>query len=168
MFPLTHRLPVTLSFLARQEKDYSFKLKCKIKRKPSPLVLQVKAEGYKVNVDLSYFRPDGTELKLPTGRSDQRVIDFGQVLVKDQALGQISVFNQGLYGLEYKWVISHQSKHAGVVTVLPETGRVEANSKEVSQLQFSPATKMTLRNCQLILEVGLKFVIFAGVCIEFT
>lgn len=149
----TCRTAVELSLTPQLEKDYSFRLKCKIKCKVTPLVLKVKADGYSINLGLTYTSPDGSELKLPVGRSDERKIEFGQVEVNDNALGQISIFNHSLYSFEYRWVLSHQSKHVGVVCVDPAAGEVSAGSRVASHLMFKPGKKMTLKNCQLTLNV---------------
>lgn len=150
----TCRISVEVNFTAHHEQYYSFKLKCKIKRKVMPLVMKVTAEGYSINLGLSYINPDGSELKLPIGRSDSRVIDFGQVQVNEDSLGQIAVLNHSFYSFEYRWLLSHSSRHVGVVTVDPEVGEVSAGSRTFSQLMFRPSKKMTLQNCQLTLEVS--------------
>ena len=68
-----------ISFTATQEGDCNFNLQCKVSRKPSPLVLNVKAEGYAISTSLSYTTPEGQEESLPVGQRAKRVIDFGQV-----------------------------------------------------------------------------------------
>ncbi len=142
-----------INFTAHHEKDYNFKLKCKVKRKVTPLILRVNAEGYSINLGLSYTSPDGSKLKLPVGRSDERKIDFGQVQVNDNALGEVSLFNHGLYSFEYRWLISNPSRHAEVVCIDPVKGEVGAGSRTTSHLMFKPTKKTTLKNCQLTLEV---------------
>ena len=62
-----------------QEREYNFNLQCSVRRKPTPLLLNVKAEGYVINVGLAYTSPEGNEVQLPTGRGAKRIIDFGQV-----------------------------------------------------------------------------------------
>lgn len=78
---LTCRLPVEISFTATQKGDCNFNLQCKVRRKPSLLVLNVKAEGYAISTSLSYTSPEGQEESLPVGQGTKRVIDFGQVCV---------------------------------------------------------------------------------------
>ncbi len=145
---------MNIYFTPHQETDYNFKLKCKIKRKTTPLVLKVRAEGYKINVGLSYSSPDGNEIHIPVGKTEKRVIDFGRIPVKDRALGQISVLNQSQYFIEYQWNIVHPSKYGEVVSIRPQRGIVKAGEKEISQLQFIPTAKMALKNCQAVLEVS--------------
>ena len=150
------RVAVEIHFTAHHEKDYNFKLKCKVKRKVTPLVLRVNAEGYSINLGISYISPDGSELKLPVGRADQRRIDFGQVQVNDSALGEISLFNHSLYSFEYRWALSNPSKYAEVVVVEPDRGEVGVGCRANSRLMFKPTKKMTLQNCKLTLEVRMS------------
>lgn len=153
-----YRRSVELSLTVREEKDYSFQLKCKVKRKATPLFLRVTAEGYSINLGLCYLSPDGSELKLPIGKSDNRKIDFGEIQVNDNVLGEISVVNHSLYSFEYHWFISNPGHHGTgkVVTIQPEAGEVSAGGKVCSQLMFNPTKKMTLRNCQLTLRVRIR------------
>lgn len=75
------RLPIDISFTATQEQEFNFNLQCSVRRKPSPLVLNVKAEGYAFSTALSYTSPDNNEVPLPVGRGARRVINFGQVCI---------------------------------------------------------------------------------------
>lgn len=146
-----------ISFTANHEKDYSFQLKCKVKRKATPLILKVNAEGYSINLGITYTGPDGSETEFSVGRSDERVVDFGQIPVNGNTLGQISVFNHSLYSFEYCWSLSCPSRFADVMLVEPLAGEVVAGSRASSQLNFKPTKKMSLHRCQLILDVSLLF-----------
>ena len=143
-----------ISFTSSQENDYGFKLLCKIKRKVSPLMLKVKAETYSIDVGLLYSSPDGTKLELPMGRSEKRVIDFGRIPIHDKVMGQLSVINRSLFSFEYHWKIMHQSRKVGVVSIEPQTGEIGAGKREIAELQYTPTTKVELKNCQLVLEVS--------------
>ena len=151
------RIPVTVSFTARHEQDYNFSLNCKIKHKPDPLVLNVKAKGYAINTALSYTSPGGTEISLPVGKSETRVINFGSVPVNERALGQISVFNNGEYNMEYKWVLSSKCKtKAGgdLVCLSPIEGTVVPQDRAKFEVTFSPPSKMVLKGCEIQLQVS--------------
>ena len=73
------KLPVEIAFKAVQEKEYNFNLKCSVKKKPTPLVLNVKADGYGINTALSYSTPEGEDQHLPIAKTEKRIINFGQV-----------------------------------------------------------------------------------------
>jgi len=55
--------------MAAQEGEYNFNLQCSVRRKPSPLLLNVKAEGYAISTSLSYTNPEGQEESLPVGQN---------------------------------------------------------------------------------------------------
>lgn len=157
-----HRLPIEISFTATQEQDFNFNLQCRVRRKPTPLVLNVKAQGYAVNASLSYTRPDGMELSLPVAKSEKRLINFGQVPVNERALGRISLYNNGQYPFEYHWVLSEKCRTRGgydkdrsVVSIDPERGMVEPHDRCCCELAFSPPCKMNLKGCEIELDVSL-------------
>ena len=97
------RLLIDISFTATQDQDFNFNLQCRVKRKPTPLVLNIKAQGYAVNAALSYTSPDGEEKSLPVAKNEKRMINFGHVPVNERALGRISLYNDGQYAFEYSW-----------------------------------------------------------------
>lgn len=153
------RIPLDISFTANHEKDYSFQLKCKVKRKATPLVLKVNAEGYSINLGITYTGPDGSETVYAVGKSDERIVNFGQIPVNGNALGQISVFNYSLYSFEYCWTLSCPGRFADLVCVEPVAGEVVAGSRASSQLSFKPTKKVTLHHCQLTLDVSLPWLL---------
>jgi len=157
VIPSNGKLPVVISFMAAQEGEYNFNLQCSVRRKPSPLLLNVKAEGYAISTSLSYTNPEGQEESLPVGQGEKRTIDFGQVPVNERALGQVSILNHGQYSFEYHWVISkrwrtgHQEQWQLAVT--PEQGMVEPYDRVGCELSFSPSTEMVLKGCEIMLEI---------------
>ena len=150
-----------MSFTARHEQDYNFNLKCNIKHKPDPLILNVKATGYAINTALSYTSPNGTEVSLPVAKPESRIINFGSVPVNERALGQISIFNHGQYNMEYKWVLSSKCKLKtkgevkDLVFVSPLEGTVVPQDRVRCEVTFSPPTKMVLKGCELQLQVSI-------------
>ena len=153
------RLPIEISFTVQQEDEFNFNLRCNVKRKPTPLVLNVKAEGYAINATLSYISPDGMETNLPVARSEKRIINFGQVPVNEKALGQVSLSNTGQYSFEYQWVLfercqkRQETDTQPIVSIVPERGMVEPNERVRCELAFAPPSKLTLKGCELRLEV---------------
>ena len=150
-----------MSFTATQEQDFNFNLQCKVKRKPTPLVLNVKAQGYSVNATLSYTSPEGVEMSLPVAKSERRVINFGRVPVNERALGRLSLYNNGQYPFEYRWALSAKCRLPGggfdrdqtLVRIDPEQGMVEPHDRSCCELAFAPPSKMSLKGCEIVLEV---------------
>ena len=64
---------------AVQEREFIFHLRCNIKRKPTPLTLNVKAVGHSINIGLSTTDSNGVETMLPLDKGPKRIVDFGKV-----------------------------------------------------------------------------------------
>lgn len=78
--PLLHyRLPIELSFTASLPQEFNFNLECRVKQKPTPLHLNVKASGYAIQMSLLYTGPSGRETVLPVQPQASKEISFGQV-----------------------------------------------------------------------------------------
>ena len=110
---------------------------------------------------MNYIRPDGVELNLPMAKSEKRLINFGHVAVNERALGQISLNNNGQYAFEYRWLLSEKCRMAGgfdkaqsLVSIEPEQGVVEPHDRCCCELAFAPPSKMSLKGCEVVLEVS--------------
>ena len=130
-------------------------------------MLNVKAQGYAINAALSYTSPDGEERSLPIAKNEKRMINFGHVPVNERALGRISLYNNGQYAFEYRWVLSERCLMPGgggfgegqmsLVSIDPEQGTVEAHNRICCELAFAPPSKITLKGCKIMLDVSMKY-----------
>lgn len=71
------RLPIEISFSAVAEKEVNFNVLCKVKKKTTPLTLNVKAEGYSMNAQLYCEDSLGNKVAL-TAKGTNR-INLGEV-----------------------------------------------------------------------------------------
>ena len=71
------RLPIEISFTATEEKEVNFNVVCHVKKKISPLTLNVKAEGYAMNAQLICEDSLGNKVEL-TSKGTNR-INLGMV-----------------------------------------------------------------------------------------
>ena len=227
-----------VSLTAVQEREFIFHLRCNIKRKPTPLTLNVKAVGHSINIGLSTTDSNGVETMLPLDKGPKRIIDFGkvsdgmglwnicdsqigkynhciimislilclsvslslsisfclclslslslsvsvclslsisfclclslslsisfclslQVPVNERALWQLSIHNYNQFDLHYEVETSEGCNKKGgaentLVSIRPMEGIVEAHDKSNNELVFSPITRGTLKNCDLLLKV---------------
>jgi hydrocephalus-inducing protein len=77
MFFISLQLELTAVFSPQLEKAVNYSVICKVRSKPTPLVLNVKGEGYALHNTLLQELPDGSTLELSKmGIND---LDFGQV-----------------------------------------------------------------------------------------
>lgn len=74
-------VPVKITLSALSEREYNFNLQCRVRRKPSPITLNVKAEVYAISVALEYEQSDGTVVRMPEGKAALRKMDMGTVCV---------------------------------------------------------------------------------------
>ena len=73
------RLPIEVSFTASLPQDFSFNLECRVKHKPTPLRLNVKAQGHKVKMGLSFTNTSGDTVDIPLHSPANCEINFGKV-----------------------------------------------------------------------------------------
>ena len=66
--------------MASLPREFSFDLKCRVKRKPTPLHLNVKAVGYATRMSLSFRDTRGNEVEIPVQADNRQEIDFGEVV----------------------------------------------------------------------------------------
>lgn len=76
---LSCSVPVKITLSALSEREYNFNLQCRVRRKPSPITLNVKAEVYAISVALEYEQSDGTVVRMPEGKAALRKMDMGTV-----------------------------------------------------------------------------------------
>lgn len=71
------RLPIEISFMASAQKEVNFNVLCHVKKKTTPLTLNVKAEGYAMVAQLVCEDSQGTKVEL-TAKGTNR-INLGEV-----------------------------------------------------------------------------------------
>lgn len=71
------RLPIEITFTASAQKEVNFNVLCNVKKKTSPLTLNVKAEGYAMNAQLFCEDSQGNKVEL-TPKGTNR-INLGEV-----------------------------------------------------------------------------------------
>lgn len=74
-----------MSFTTSLPQEFSFNLECRVRHKPTPLRLNVKARGYEVKMGLSFTNTSGDTVDIPVHSQATREIKFGKVLVPNFA-----------------------------------------------------------------------------------
>ena len=74
---LTWQVELTALFGPQLEKAVNYNVICRVRNKPTPLVLNVKEEGYALHNSLLQELPDGSTLELSAKGVNS--LDFGQV-----------------------------------------------------------------------------------------
>jgi hypothetical protein len=76
--PSSYSLAVDIIFEPYAEGQFNYNLIVDVKRKPSPLQLNVKGEGYKMQVACSIQDDKGSQLTLLPGNTNN-IVNFGEV-----------------------------------------------------------------------------------------
>ena len=71
------RIPITISYKPANESEVNFNVICRVKKKATPLMMNVKAQGFKVNVEVLCEDSNGQKVKL--SQTGTNVINFGNV-----------------------------------------------------------------------------------------
>ena len=71
------RFPIKILFKAENEAEVNFNLSCRVKKKTTPLAVNVKAEGFSIKMDLVCEDSLGNRVKLST--KSVNIINFGDV-----------------------------------------------------------------------------------------
>ncbi|KAJ3305286.1 hypothetical protein HDV03_001884, partial [Kappamyces sp. JEL0829] len=149
--PAKGELPVEILFSPPTEKLFNFNLNCNVRKKPSPITVNVKGEGYKIHESVLVEMPDGTNYELGADSDVPNIIDFGMVQINDRRVKRIVINNSGKYNFDFSW---KSGRKGGPVSISPELGTVLKGDKVVCDLIYSPtnpgSTKDHKLSCQIL------------------
>ncbi|KAI9095517.1 hypothetical protein DFS34DRAFT_651319 [Phlyctochytrium arcticum] len=152
MVPAHSQVPVEITFLPCLEKTFNYNLVCNVRKKPSPITINVKGEGYTMHDSLQSELPDGTLSQIFPGPIPNNYIDFGSVQINDKRVRRIVLINSGRYNFDFDW--KFQGKRHNVVAITPESGTVRKGERLVCDLSFVPTLPVTLNRlratCRII------------------
>ena len=77
MFLYLHRIPVKITYKPTSEAEVNFNVVCRVKKKTTPLLINVKAQGFKVNMEV--VCEDSNGMKVMLSQNGTNVINFGDV-----------------------------------------------------------------------------------------
>ncbi|KAJ3129345.1 hypothetical protein HK098_001757 [Nowakowskiella sp. JEL0407] len=140
---------IDILFAPSSEKIFNFNLLCNIKKKPTPLTLNVKGEGYKIHESILSELADGKLFELSS--SMENSIDFGQVQLLEKRIKRIMVVNSGKFNFDFMWKIT--PKLATFISINPEVGTVGRGERFVCEMSFLPAAPISLKNLKVLLQI---------------
>lgn len=145
-------VPIEIGFTPSAEKVFNFNLICNVKKKPTPVTINVKGEGYEIHELLQTEQMDGTVFNLASGIYVENVVDFGQVQLNEKRLKRVTIVNSGKFNFDFSWRTT--SKVGGMLTVLPDIGTVPKGERVVCEVTFLPTANVSLKNikafCQIV------------------
>jgi len=130
---------VTILFSPEMVQPYNFQLYCDVKKKPSPLVINVRCMTYSVQAKLlsndTGARQDAAETS---------IVNFKSIPVFDVVKRSYTIFNNGDHPFDFDWRV-HQRKTAGkVLSVKPPRGSVDAGGRAKCEIVFSQPNEMPI------------------------
>ncbi|KAJ3115022.1 hypothetical protein HDU96_001327 [Phlyctochytrium bullatum] len=145
-------VPIEIIFCPSAEKVFNFNLICNVKKKPSPVTLNVKGEGYEIHESIQGEMADGTVFELvSTGQNGENTMDFGQVQINEKRLKRVTVVNSGKFNFDFSWKLP--SKPGLGLSISPEIGSVGKGERVVCEITFNPTNSLVLKNVKALCQI---------------
>ena len=145
--PPNGSLPIQAMFTPIVEKSINFNVVCHVRKKPTTLSLNAKGEGYTIHEALQLENPTGKPIELAPRSFNQ--IEFGQVLINDRSIKQISLLNSGDVNYNFSWNTGTRND----ISVEPASGTVHKGEKVTVELCYSPSLLEHLDNYRVFCNV---------------
>lgn len=150
--PPNSSIPVQVTFAPRIESDFNFNLVCNVKRKPTPVNVNVKGEGYAIHDEIYTEDLHGNEVALVAGT--QNLLHFGEVQINEKAVRLVTVVNSGRFNYDFAWQLPEEKPgQPRLVSVSPKIGTVRSQDRMVCTLTFSPSAKVHMKNLRAVCQV---------------
>eukprot|EP00762_Andalucia_godoyi_P000512 ANDGO_05257.mRNA.1 Hydin len=147
--PAEGQTPVELTFAPDVEQSYNINLRCVVKKKPTPLNLNVKGDAYMVKDSLYVIDVDGTTVEVFGGVSNVNSIDFGRIYVGQSVEKRLRIVNSGRYPFDYNFS-SSSSKH---LSFSPTMGTVPKGETSLVTVAFAPTAEVRLDRFKSVCKV---------------
>ena len=145
--PPNGSLPIQAMFTPIVEKSINFNVVCHVRKKPTTLSLNARGEGYTIHEALQLENPTGKPIELAPRSFNQ--IEFGQVLINDRSIKQISLLNSGDVNYNFSWNTGTRND----ISVEPASGTVHKGEKVTVELCYSPSLLEHLDNYRVFCNV---------------
>ncbi|KAJ1558923.1 hypothetical protein HK096_003058, partial [Nowakowskiella sp. JEL0078] len=142
-------IPIELVFNPATEKIFNFNLICNVRKKPTPLSINVKGEGYEIHESALSELSDGSMFELST--VENNLIDFGEVQLMEKRIKRVAVVNSGKFNFDFSWKLF--SKASGTLSITPEIGTVNKGERVICEISFLPTNSINLRGVKANLQV---------------
>ncbi|KAI8909684.1 hypothetical protein EDD86DRAFT_206048, partial [Gorgonomyces haynaldii] len=140
------KLAIEVVFTPSSEKTFNFNLTCVVKKKPTPLKVNIKGEGYEIHETLQTELSDGAIIDLAKGIDSENLIDFGQVQINEKRVKRVTIINSGKVNFDFAW---KGMKRGGFLCVVPEIGTVARGERLSCEITFTPGSTTSLKNVKL-------------------
>ena len=158
-------VPITVSYLPKKEGSVNFNVQCSVSRKPNPLRLNVKAEGYLIR-ELVELEPAESfavgQLGPMPGQQNKtsvpiklapfparNTLTLGRVTVEDSCSRSVTIRNEGDFPIELEWDLGMNKR----ISVSPEFFSVAPGDKATCDVVYAPDAVQQLKEYKILLSV---------------
>ncbi|XP_068943597.1 hydrocephalus-inducing protein homolog [Petaurus breviceps papuanus] len=151
MIPAMSRKPIDIFFTPKCEGEVNFNLICHVKRKAVPLTLNVKAEGYRMKVEIKCKESDGSVIDL--SHLQPNVISFYEVEINESVQCDFTLINTGKFNFSVLSEFDGPKALQQYFTFSPMETVVEAGQSVPASLAFCPLKKCFVKGVELRLKI---------------
>ncbi|XP_058135740.1 hydrocephalus-inducing protein homolog isoform X1 [Dasypus novemcinctus] len=150
--PPVSRFPIDIFFTPKQEGDVNFNLICNVKKKVQPLTLNVKAEGYSMNVEVKCKDRTGSVTLLTPNQTN--VINFYEVELNECVQCELIFINTGKFNFSYQAELFGSKAQLQYLQFAPIDGSVDVGQSVHATLSFQPFKKIVLKGLELRIKIS--------------
>nr|KAJ3422703.1 hypothetical protein HK105_006819 [Polyrhizophydium stewartii] len=145
-------IPIEIVFSPASEKTFNFNLVCNIRKKPTPVTINIKGEGYEIHDSLQTEIADGNVFELAASPAPDNMLDFGQVQLNEKRVKRVYIINSGKFNFDYAWKFAG-SKTASMITITPEIGTVPRGERIFCEIAFMPTSAAAVRGVRAVCHI---------------
>ncbi|KAJ3226665.1 hypothetical protein HK099_004409 [Clydaea vesicula] len=142
-------VPIEITFNPSAEKLFNFNLICNVRKKPTPVTINVKGEGYEIHETLQSEMNDGQTFDFAPGV--ENILDFGQIQLNEKRIRRITIINSGKFNFDFSWKFFSKTK--GIVSVSPEIGTVNKGERIDCEFAFIPTSVVAVKNLKGVCQI---------------
>ncbi|XP_057569314.1 hydrocephalus-inducing protein homolog [Hippopotamus amphibius kiboko] len=150
--PPLSRFPIDIFFTPKQEGDVNFNLICNVKRKAHPLTLNVKAEGYSMNVEVKCKDRTGSITLLTPNQTT--TVNFYEVELNECVQCEFSFINTGKFNFSFQAELSGPKSLLQYLEFSPIDSSVDVGQTAHASLSFQPFKKCVLKGLELKIKIS--------------
>jgi hydrocephalus-inducing protein len=130
---------LVVTFTPSAEKDFNFNLLCEVKKKATPLTLNIKGEGAAIHDAISLVEGERT-LQLAAGAGQRNPCAFGSVHMNQKVVAALTVENKGRFNFDVEWSLQMPGGAVvpAAITLTPPYATAKRGSKTVFELAYKP------------------------------
>ncbi|XP_032469168.1 hydrocephalus-inducing protein homolog [Phocoena sinus] len=150
--PPLSRFPIDIFFTPKQEGEVNFNLICNVKKKAHPLTLNVKAQGYSMNVEVKCKDKTGTITLLTPNQTT--TLNFYEVELNECVQCEFSLINTGKFNFSFQAELSGPKSLLQYLEFSPMDGSVDVGQSAQASLSFQPFKKCVLKGLELKIKIS--------------